>query len=72
LATPLNDRLHAIGGSIDEVGGQVDGLAVPVDARLERDELGGPEIARRGDRVAKGCFAADELLPDAAQEMGEG
>lgn len=35
----LEQRLHSIGGAVDQLADELDGLGVSVDPRLKRDEL---------------------------------
>ncbi len=62
LSLRLKDGLHRGGRPIDEARGEVDRLAVPINAGLQGDELGGPEgllqPLRRPPRSARGTRRA--------------
>src|SRR4051812_18178940 len=71
----LQRRSNGLGSAIHELGDEIERFAVPINARLQRDQMLGGEargVSHAADRLLGEALAAVELLSNAAQQLDEG
>ena len=70
VTSPLEDGTHGVRRSVDDLGGEIDGLRVPVNADLQRNQRPGV-VALELRGAGKAPLAAIDFASDTLQSAGK-